>query len=376
VSQVFISYSHKDKDFVQYLIYRLSQRDVSLWLDEDRIYASEVWRDTIHSGLNTSDAMILVVTPDSMDSDEVRKEWQYFLSLKRPVIPLILKKSNLHYQLENIQRIDNFVEINGFDNGFTKLINALQKIGIDLDPRFETIAYKTDSFDLDARPFFIGMPELLISRIRTLNYAIRTIFPYKYVENIPIVLTHKEPLMCLLYENKKLIRHDELLTDVSNELNLIDQFLTGLLPHYADKFLKTYQDLLSSNWIKVAYLDHDMDKLFFIETLPPDEVLLTELYDLAKEFANEFTKRWSVLRRPPPFASMITEQLTHSGLIIHGVAINGFLPTNQNHGDWIKVHCGYVRIDWEQSRLEEKKTAEKIVVQFLLDKFWYLTSFR
>jgi len=106
VTDVFISYSRKDVEFVRRLTASLEDRGVDVWFDQADIHAGVKWSTAIQQGLRASNAMILIISPDSMASTNVEDEWQYFLDKKKPIIPVLLQPADIHFQLNRIQYID------------------------------------------------------------------------------------------------------------------------------------------------------------------------------------------------------------------------------------------------------------------------------
>src|SRR5689334_1097111 len=104
--RVFISYSRKDIQFAERLEDDLSLRDIEVWRDKTNIQPGSSWSDEIQNALDTSDTMLLIVTPDSMASQYVSDEWHYFLDNHKPLIPIILKPANLTWRLNRREYID------------------------------------------------------------------------------------------------------------------------------------------------------------------------------------------------------------------------------------------------------------------------------
>jgi hypothetical protein len=50
--------------------------------------------------------MVLVISPDSVASDQVKHEWQYYQDLKKPIIPVIYRPAKVQFQLSRVQYID------------------------------------------------------------------------------------------------------------------------------------------------------------------------------------------------------------------------------------------------------------------------------
>ena len=72
--KAFICYSSADKAFVQRLAKALEESDVSVWVDEKEILVGDDIRSKIEEGLNASDYLVIVLSPDSVESPWVAKE--------------------------------------------------------------------------------------------------------------------------------------------------------------------------------------------------------------------------------------------------------------------------------------------------------------
>jgi WD40 repeat protein len=107
MSKVFISYSRKDEAFAQQLATDLDRLGASIWIDVDDIPPGMNWSTAIQQGLDTCDTLLLILSPDSMDSGNVTDEWQYFRDENKPIIPIMHRTTpNLHFQLRRIQYVD------------------------------------------------------------------------------------------------------------------------------------------------------------------------------------------------------------------------------------------------------------------------------
>src|SRR5215216_746190 len=104
--RIFVSYSRKDEFFARRLAQSLSQLGADVWIDIEDIPAGLRWSSAVQQGLDVCNAMIVLVSPNSMGSRNVEDEWQYYLDQSKPVIPVLLRPSKIHYQLTRIQYID------------------------------------------------------------------------------------------------------------------------------------------------------------------------------------------------------------------------------------------------------------------------------
>ena len=73
MGHIFISYSHKDKEYVHRLQEELLKQGFSVWMD-DRIDYGTPWPKIIQDHLNNCDAFILIVSENSFESEWVQKE--------------------------------------------------------------------------------------------------------------------------------------------------------------------------------------------------------------------------------------------------------------------------------------------------------------
>lgn len=123
--QVFVSYSRKDSDFARRLVTALETQGIQTWIDREGIHAGSKWSETIQSALDESAAMVIIISPESMDSKNVRDEWQYFLDHDKPIIPILLRPSKIHFQLNRIQYVDFHSQ--HFDTAFHQLGTELYR---------------------------------------------------------------------------------------------------------------------------------------------------------------------------------------------------------------------------------------------------------
>jgi hypothetical protein len=103
--QIFFSYAKKDKGFAQALSNELLKHGFRVWSIEDEIFPGDnVWL-RIGEALKSSRAMVVLLSPDSVHSEHLRREVEYALGnpafegrvfpvLVRPTkdIPWILRK--------------------------------------------------------------------------------------------------------------------------------------------------------------------------------------------------------------------------------------------------------------------------------------------
>ncbi len=132
MARIFISYSRKDEAFARRLAATLSQLGADVWIDIEDIPAGMKWSRAIQQGLDLAELLMVIVSPDSMASQNVEDEWQYYLDQKKPVVPIFWKPAKIHFQLNRIQYIDFHQQ--DYDSALYDLHSELHRKGVYLNP--------------------------------------------------------------------------------------------------------------------------------------------------------------------------------------------------------------------------------------------------
>ncbi|HEX3053054.1 MAG TPA: toll/interleukin-1 receptor domain-containing protein [Aggregatilineaceae bacterium] len=127
MARIFISYSRQNKEFAHQLAADLDQLGGDVWFDVDDIHPTEDWADTIHQALKECQLMIIVISPTSMASKNVAQEWKFFLSLGKPILPVLLEPAEVHFQLANLQYVDFLNQ--DYETAFAQLHSELRRQG-------------------------------------------------------------------------------------------------------------------------------------------------------------------------------------------------------------------------------------------------------
>jgi hypothetical protein len=91
--KAFISHAYRDRQLARELASQLSQTSVDASIGEDEIAPGENWAQRMGQELDSSDVMIVMLTPNSADSDVVQQNLEYALSSRRflgRVLPVIV----------------------------------------------------------------------------------------------------------------------------------------------------------------------------------------------------------------------------------------------------------------------------------------------
>lgn len=94
--KVFISYSSKDEALATKIVASLEDAGLDAWFNKREIMPGDNWAEKIAQGLKESNAMVVLVTADAMESDAVRNDISYALSEKafrKRLIPVLVGDS-------------------------------------------------------------------------------------------------------------------------------------------------------------------------------------------------------------------------------------------------------------------------------------------
>jgi WD40 repeat protein len=86
---VFISYSRADKPFVQRLHSALQSRQREVWIDWEDIEYAEDWWQKICAGIESADAFVFIITPNSARSKVCFDEVEHAVKYNKRIIPVL-----------------------------------------------------------------------------------------------------------------------------------------------------------------------------------------------------------------------------------------------------------------------------------------------
>jgi chemotaxis protein histidine kinase CheA len=131
-SDVFISYSRKDKDFVLRLNERLKEHGQEAWVDWEDIPATAEWWAEIQAGIDGANTFMFVISPNSVMSDVCYREIDHAVRTGKRFVPILYREvtdpeqqKRMHPAIGSHNWIF-FQDDTQFDAHFSSLIDALQ----------------------------------------------------------------------------------------------------------------------------------------------------------------------------------------------------------------------------------------------------------
>ena len=141
-AEVFISYASKDRDRILDLVDRLDAANVSVWIDQMSIEGATMWSQEIVAAIRSCKVLILAISRNSADSENVVKELALASEGRKRILPVYLESAeipkSMAYQLAGIQRVEFF---DGDEEvGKQSVIRALAKLGVTVNEEASTAA--------------------------------------------------------------------------------------------------------------------------------------------------------------------------------------------------------------------------------------------
>jgi WD40 repeat protein len=128
MSDVFISYSRKDKAFVQALHSALESHNQDTWVDWTDILPTADWWQEIQHGIEAANTFVFVISPDSVISKVCWDEIEHSVKHNKRMVPIVRREGFDTEQLHSALSRHNwlfFREGDEFDKAFLDLIDAL-----------------------------------------------------------------------------------------------------------------------------------------------------------------------------------------------------------------------------------------------------------
>ena len=123
MTQVFISYSRKDIKFARRLAGDLEKAGFDVWWDISDLKGGDDWVRFIPAAIEASQYFVVLLSPNSIQSEWVEKEYSYAIRLRKKIIPAMIKLCAVPFSLHTINYVD-FINVD-YATGVNRLLDAL-----------------------------------------------------------------------------------------------------------------------------------------------------------------------------------------------------------------------------------------------------------
>jgi hypothetical protein len=122
----FISYSRSDATFALAIARELRSAGYPVWLDQLDIPTGARWDDQVESALRECEIFLIILTPASVSSENVKDEIGYAVDHRKRIMPVLLKECTIPLRLRRFQYV-NFTNLE-FKDGITKAKQLLETL--------------------------------------------------------------------------------------------------------------------------------------------------------------------------------------------------------------------------------------------------------
>ena len=131
MTEIFISYSRRDISFVEKFLKALNDNGYpadQIWVDWEDIPASSKWEDEIRKGVEASNSIIFILSPEWAKSNECAKELQIAAQYNKRLFPIVchnVDPKTIPAELASLNWIF-FRETDNFEEALQKLFAAIR----------------------------------------------------------------------------------------------------------------------------------------------------------------------------------------------------------------------------------------------------------
>lgn len=105
----FISYSRANSDFATRLTEDLKAAGHDIWFDQFNIPTGSRWDDEIEKALRSCAVFLLILSPASMQSQNVKDEVGYAIDAGKHILPVMIEPCDIPFRLRRFQFV-NFID--------------------------------------------------------------------------------------------------------------------------------------------------------------------------------------------------------------------------------------------------------------------------
>ncbi|NER93573.1 MAG: TIR domain-containing protein [Symploca sp. SIO1B1] len=93
MTQVFLSYSNEDRATMEKIRNSLRRESVTVWTNTTDIQTGEAFEEAINRGIEQTDNLVYLLSPDSVNSIYCQQELDLALSLNKRIIPILVRET-------------------------------------------------------------------------------------------------------------------------------------------------------------------------------------------------------------------------------------------------------------------------------------------
>ena len=103
---IFISYSRVNSDFAVRLAKDLDLAGINAWIDQSDIPTGARWDDTLQRAIDDSSVFLVLLSPESTRSQNVKDEIGYAIDIGKRILPILVRPCTIPLRLRRFQYVD------------------------------------------------------------------------------------------------------------------------------------------------------------------------------------------------------------------------------------------------------------------------------
>lgn len=131
-SDIFVSYSRRDAEFVRKVDAAFKQAGLEVWVDWEDIPLSVDWWEEIKDGIESADVFVFIISPDSVASEVCHNEIEHAIKHNKRFVPVLYReidraavKDTLHPAITSHNWVI-FRETDEFEAAFQRLLTTVK----------------------------------------------------------------------------------------------------------------------------------------------------------------------------------------------------------------------------------------------------------
>jgi hypothetical protein len=104
--RTFISYSRVNQEFALKLAAELRETNFSIWMDQIDIPSGARWDNEVEKALNECGIFLIILTPESIASENVKDEIGFAIDHGKRILPILLEQCEIPLRLRRLQYAD------------------------------------------------------------------------------------------------------------------------------------------------------------------------------------------------------------------------------------------------------------------------------
>ncbi|NUO81947.1 SUMF1/EgtB/PvdO family nonheme iron enzyme [candidate division KSB1 bacterium] len=127
---LFISYARENAEFALRLAKDLRAAGATIWIDQLDIPFGARWDNVVQRALHDCGSLLIILSPDSVRSENVKDEIALALDKGKPIVPVVHEKCEIPLRLRRMNYVDSTED---YEAALAALIASLRRAGLAAD---------------------------------------------------------------------------------------------------------------------------------------------------------------------------------------------------------------------------------------------------